>query len=101
MASDFLNIDRSKVHANRVVEIADTLIKLRATLQSEYICSTHMFSDTDYTLMEQYFGLEAGKGAEFYVLLGQVTDVLIGTGEVAGAARKIMLDDFSSRIGGQ
>lgn len=101
MASDFLTIDRSKVHGNKVVEIADALIKLRAGLASEFGSASHMFAGSDYTSLELHFGLQPGTGPNFLSLLGLMYDILVGTAEVSGAARRSQLDEFTARIGGQ
>jgi hypothetical protein len=101
MGADFITVDRAKVHGNRAAEIADKLVQLRAMIASEYGAAGHMTDATNYSMLETHFGLNQGDGSDFFIMLGQLSDVLVGTTEIAGATRKAILDGFTGRIGGQ
>src|SRR5262245_1255851 len=101
MAADAIVVNRGKPHGNRIVEIANTLVDLRAKIDGEYGSASHMFQDADFTVMETEFGLQPGTGQSFLVLIGQLTQIMTGTGDVSGADRQARLDEFSARLGGQ
>ena len=70
MAADFIVVNTAKPLGAKLVQAANLLRQLRELVQQLADATGHMFAGTDYSVLEQQLGLQAGTGANVATLIG-------------------------------
>lgn len=99
MAANYVIVDRTKQPGNRLVRLASMLTEVRSISQEIINVGGHTIDESDYTLLEEVFGLQAGDGEEVAVMVAAVNNILNNTTAVAGADRLEALDELTGRLG--
>jgi len=86
---------------SQAIAAANKLKELRELVDGLNDAGAHMWTGSDYTVLEAQFGLAAGTGANFLSLLGLLNTILNANTDVTGANRLSQLDEYQSRLAGQ
>lgn len=101
MAADYVQVNRTRALGDALVQLAEHLRQARVLSSFLNATGQHCFNGTDYTSMEQLFGLNAGTGANCLTLIGNLDTVLNSSTTVDGTTRQAQLLEFVSRVAGQ
>jgi hypothetical protein len=101
MAADYIPINRAKQNGNSCVRIGDMLRELRELIDKENDIIGHSFTGADYSVLEANFGLQAGAGANFATLMGNLNNILNTNTTITGQARLDQIDEYCARVAGQ
>lgn len=101
MAADFIVVNTAKPLGAKLVQAANLLRQLRELVQQLADATGHMFAGTDYSVLEQQLGLQAGTGANVATLIGIQQGILCGATGAGGATQQGQVLEFCARLAGQ
>ena len=99
MATNYIQVNRSKQPGNKLVRLAALLTEARQISNDIVNVGGHTITGANHVLMETVFGLTTGDGDDVSSMVVSINNILNKDTTISGVDRLADLDEFTGRLG--